>query len=375
MKFETRAIHCQHNFENASNVIVEPIQLSTTFTRDSDGHLREDAHIYSRLGNPNRDSLERTMATLEHGERALAFASGMAAIDAVFRNLQQGDHLLLPDDVFFATLQLAQTTLVPRGIDVSTVDMTSLDEVQEAIRPNTSLVWLESPSNPRLGICDIAAICKVTRTRGIHCGVDNTWATPVLTNPLLLGADMVMHSTTKYLGGHSDVLGGCVIFKNDDRLFETTHQTQRLAGAVASPMDCWLISRGIKTLYLRVRHQSASALQLATVLQTMPSIEKVHYPGLPCHPQHEIACQQMQGGFGGMLSIQIRGGEKAALRIASKLKLFTAATSLGGIESLIEHRKSVEGADSVTPENLLRISVGIENVDDLIEDLKNAMNI
>lgn len=374
MKFETQAIHCQKRHEFSATSIVDPIELSTTFARRSDGKIRDDAHIYSRLSNPNRDSLERIMATLEHGKGALAFASGMAAIDAVFRNLKQGDHILLPDDVFFATHQLAEATLVPRGIEISTASMNSLDEVQKAMRPNTSLIWLESPSNPRLGVCDIAAICQLAKSEGIICGVDNTWSTPVLTNPLLLGADLVMHSTTKYLGGHSDVLGGCVVFKNDDTFFDATQRTQRLAGAVASPMDCWLVSRGIKTLHLRVKHQSASALQLAKALQKIPAIENVHYPGLRSHPQHEIACQQMQGGFGGMLSIQIRGGEKAAMRVASQAKLFTVATSLGSIESLIEHRKSVEGPSSTTPENLLRISVGIENVDDLIEDLSAAIN-
>ncbi|MEM7476672.1 MAG: PLP-dependent transferase [Planctomycetota bacterium] len=371
MKFETRAILGQRA-ENSSNAIVEPIQLSTTFSRASDGNFRDDAHVYSRMSNPNRDAFERIMAHLEHGERALAFASGMAAIDTIFRNLKPGEHLLLPEDVFFATLQLAHATLIPQGVEVSTVNMASLTKVEKAIRPNTSLIWLESPSNPRLGICDIAALADLSQKRGILCGVDNTWATPVLTNPLLLGADLVMHSTTKYLGGHSDVLGGCLVFKREDHLFNKAQQIQRLAGAVASPIDCWLVKRGIKTLHLRVKHQSANALRIANELEAMSAIEKVHYPGLPSHPQHEFASRQMSGGFGGMLSIQVRGGEEAAMKVVAQSRLFTAATSLGGVESLIEHRKSVEGPDSETPDNLLRISVGIENVNDLIDDLGAA---
>jgi cystathionine gamma-synthase len=253
------------------------------------------------------------------------------------------------------------------------VDMSNNEAVQKAVQSNTKLIWLETPSNPLLKVCDIESIATIAHKGGALCVVDNTWATPVLQQPINLGADAVMHSTTKYFGGHCDVLGGVLVIKGNDALAEKISTIQTKAGAVPSPFDCWMISRGIKTLLLRVSAQTANAKQLAEYLHTHPKVEKVNYPGLSSHPQHAIAAKQMKGGFGGMLSVQIKGGAKEAMALTGRLKLFTIATSLGGVESLVEHRRSVEGQYSTTPENLLRVSVGIEHISDLIADWKEAL--
>ncbi len=371
MRFETAAIQSQKT-ENLGSDVSQSIHLSTTFEREPDGSY-SSGFVYSRMGNPNRTSLEKTLAILEQGKRALAFSSGMAAISAVFDYLKPGDQLLLPHDVFFATLSLAKVSFVSRGIKVETVDMSKLAAVQIAIRPETALVWIESPSNPLLNITDIEAIVQLAKPHGALVGVDNTWPTPVLQQPLVLGADVVMHSTTKYFGGHSDVLGGCLVFGRKDKFFESVSERQILNGAVPSPLDCWLVARGLKSLHLRVIHQSQSAAALARFLSSADGIEQVHYPGLESHSGNAVAAKQMKGGFGGMLSVQVSGGEKRAMEIAARLNLFTSATSLGGVESLVEHRKSVEGCASDTPDNLLRISVGLEHVDDLIDDWTQAL--
>ncbi len=355
---------------NAGAVSV-PITLSTNFEREADGSYQH-GYIYSRLDNPNRQQLEKSMCELESGHVAIAFSSGMAATSAIFQTLEPGDHVLLPDDAYYSTKDLMVELFGKWGINMSPVNMSVIDEVKSAITNRTKLVWLETPSNPQLRISDITAIADLAHAIGAKCAVDNTWSTPIGQNPLLLGADMVMHSTTKYLGGHGDVLGGAVVLK-DDELEELLRKSQQVSGAVPSPFDCWLICRGIKTLHTRFKAQMETAEKLATYLEGHKEIETVHYPGLTSHAQHDVAKKQMRG-FGAMLSVQVKGGAERALAVTGKLELFTTATSLGGVESLVEHRKSIEGEESSTPDNLLRVSVGLEHVDDLIEDWEIALN-
>jgi cystathionine gamma-synthase len=294
----------------------------------------------------------------------------MAAIHAVFQSLQSGDEVLLPTDVYYNVRLLFQAVFDRWGLHMRTADFTDLSAIEAALRPNTRLIWMETPSNPQLQLTDIAAVVQLAKSKGILTAVDNTWATPVLQRPLGLGVDISMHSSTKYFGGHSDVLGGLVILNSKNQLAERIHNIQKLSGAVPSPFDCWLVTRGIQTLHLRVKAQSATAHQLATYLHQHPTIEQVNYPGLPSHPQHTIATQQMKGGFGGMLSVLTKGD---AMAISNRLQHFTRATSLGGVESLVEHRRSVEGKGSTTPNNLLRLSIGLEDVNDLIADWEQAL--
>ena len=296
-----------------------------------------------------------------------------AAITALFNTLKAGDHLLLPHDVYYATKVMAEDLFGTKGVEVSTVVMSDLKAVKKAIQKNTAIVWLETPSNPQLNISDITKISKLAHKVGAICAVDNTWPSPVLQRPIEHGADVVMHSTSKYFGGHSDVLGGCLVLKEKDALAEQIKSIQTLTGAVPSPFECWLVTRGIKTLHVRVMQQTKNAAKLARFLEKHPKIEQVNYPGLKSHPHHKVAKKQMTEGFGAMLSVQVKGNAKNAMQLTGRLKLFTTATSLGGVESLVEHRKSIEGADSPTPDNLLRISVGLENVDDLILDWKRAL--
>lgn len=372
LHFETLAIQSTQLPNEDTKVVSTPIFMSTTFEREADGSYAS-GYIYSRMDNPNRQLLEKSIALLEKGAVGLAFASGMAATTALFQTLPIGSHLILPHDAYYTTNDLAKTIFGDKGISISEVVMTDLEQVQQAIRPETALIWVETPSNPQLAVTDIRAVAKLAHSVGARCAVDNTWPSPVLQQPLLLEADIVMHSTTKYFGGHSDVLGGCLVVKEAGELSEQLRKVQALTGAVPSPFECWLVTRGIKTLSLRVKAQSSSAAKLAEYLAQHPKIEQVNYPGLPQHPQHEIAVQQMKNGFGGMLSVQVRGDAEHALAFTGKLQLFTAATSLGGVESLIEHRKSIEGPTSPTPDNLLRISVGLEHVDDLIADWAQAL--
>ncbi|MBT8316214.1 MAG: aminotransferase class V-fold PLP-dependent enzyme [Lutibacter sp.] len=367
-KFETLAIKSTENQMSNIESVSTPIYLSSTYKRNSDGTYNNDL-IYSRNENPNRKIIEYSIAQLERGKHSFAFSSGMAAVSAIFQSLKTGDHIILPDDIYFTIKKLLREVFEQWNLTYDLVDMCDLKAVESTIKPNTSLIWVESPSNPQLKISDIKAISEIAHKKNIVCAVDNTWATPVLQNPLELGADMVIHSTTKYFGGHSDVLGGCVVL-NDDKLAEKFKSIQVLSGAVPSPFDCWLIARGIQTLHLRVSKQAENALKLAQYLESHPKIKKVLYPGLVSHPQHLLAKKQFNNGFGAMLSILIKATEKETFNISTKLKYFATATSLGGVESLVEHRKSVEGMDSLTPENLIRISVGIENIDDLIQDWK-----
>lgn len=372
LHFETLAIQSTQLPNEDTKAVSTPIFMSTTFERAADGSY-PSGYVYSRMDNPNRQLLERSIALLEKGEVGIAFASGMAATTAVFQTLPPGSHLILPHDAYYTTNDLAKTVFGSQGIQISEVNMTQLQEVQDAIRPETALIWLETPSNPQLSISDIQAIAKMAHAAGALCAVDNTWPTPVMQLPLELGADVVMHSTTKYFGGHSDVLGGCLVLKEAGELSAQIRKIQAVTGGVPSPFECWLTTRGIKTLYLRVQAQTKTANALATYLAQHPKIEQVNYPGLPTHPQHEIAKRQMYGGFGAMLSVQVKGSAADAMALTGRLKLFTTATSLGGVESLIEHRKSIEGPASPTPDNLLRLSIGLENIEDLIADWEQAL--
>jgi cystathionine gamma-synthase len=369
---ETLAVHAGSDIDSATGAVTSPIHMSTTFVRSAEGTYT-DGFMYGRTDNPNRRALEECLAALEGGERAFAFSSGQAASAAAFMALGAGDHLLLPADIYYLTGVLGSEVLGRWGLETSMVDMSDLDAVRAAIRPNTRMIWVETPSNPRLKIADIAAIVEIAHAAGAWCVCDNTWATPIATRPLLLGADAVMHSTTKYLAGHSDVTGGALILREEGDLCARVKQVQNVGGAVPSPFDCWLLLRSIRTLPWRVRAHSANATAVATSLAAHPAVERVNYPGLPTHEGYDIAQKQMSLP-GGMLSIEVRGGAAAALRVTHRVRLFTVATSLGGVESLIEHRRSVEGATSTSPESLLRISVGLEHADDLIADLAEALS-
>jgi cystathionine gamma-synthase len=369
MHLETIAVRRAAESNHLGDV-APPLHLSTTFERDENYQLR-DTFLYSRANNPTRQELEALLAALEGGAAAMAFASGQAATYAIFQSLSSGDHVLLPDDAYYGTPLLLHDLLSKWGIGYSRVDMTDLQQVEEAIRPETRLIWIETPSNPLLKITDVAAIVAVARRRGIRTVCDNTWPTPFITNPLALGCDAVMHSTTKYLGGHSDVLAGAIVCKQADAWTEQLRAIQVHGGAVSSPFDCWLVLRGIKSLAVRLRQQCQNAQQLADFLESHPRVEAVHYPGLASHKGYAIAQRQMRLP-GAMLSVQLKGDATNALRWATSLHLFTCATSLGGVESLIEHRATVEGPESRTPSNLLRISVGLEHSEDLLHDMEQA---
>ncbi len=371
MHIETTAVHAGRAADPATGAVTPSITLSTTFQRAQDGSF-PSGFVYTRADNPNRAALETALAALEGGAAAFAFSSGMAAVDAAFRTLQPGDHIVLGDDLYHGVRHLIKGMYAGWGVAFTFVDMTDLDAVRAALRPNTRAVWVETPSNPSLKIVDLPAVIALAHDAGAWCGVDNTWATPVCQRPLEVGADVVMHSTTKYIGGHSDVLGGCLVLREAGEMAARISGIQRGAGAVPSPFDCWLLLRSLSTLPVRVRAQTDSALQIASFLAAHPAVDRVHYPGLPTHPGHATAARQMHG-FGAMLSFEVRGGREAAFRLASRLQIITRATSLGGVESLIEHRRSIEGDDSPTPDNLLRLSVGLEHADDLIDDLRAAL--
>jgi cystathionine gamma-synthase len=373
MKIETRAVHAGRKPEAGARDVTPAIHLSTTFHKAEDGSL-PGGFLYSRTDNPNRAALEEALASLEEGEAALAFSSGNAATLALLHALAPGDHIIAGEDVFYGTAILIHT-LASWGLKHSFVNMQDLAAVERAVTPATRLIWVETPSNPLLHVTDIAAIAAIAQKANALLACDNTWATPLLQRPLQgLGADVVMHSVTKYLSGHSDVLSGALVFKYTGTLFEKVRSIQRDGGAVPSPFECWLTLRGLQTFPYRVRAQSAGAQRIAEFLsrQSKAKIEAVHYPGLPSHPGHKIASAQMSG-FGGMMSIQVKGGQAEAFKLVSGLKLFSHATSLGSTHSLIEHRASVEGANTRSPANLLRLSIGLEHPDDLIDDLEQAL--
>jgi cystathionine gamma-synthase len=370
MRIETLAVHAGHEVDAATGAVATPIHLSTTFERDAEGNYPH-GFIYGRSANPNRAALEKALAALEGGEEAAAFASGLAASSAVLQSLRPGDHVVAPTDVYHGMTKLLREVYQPWGVDVSFVDMTKLDDLRQAMRPETKLVWIETPSNPLLKITDISAAAGIARAAGALCVCDNTWA-PIVQRPLDLGCDLVMHSTTKYLGGHSDVTGGAIVAKQTSDFFTRVREVQTTCGGVPSPFDSWLILRGIRSLPWRMRGHCENSAKVASWLADHAQVETVHYPGLKSHLGHEIAARQMEG-FSGMLSFEVRGGREPALAVAAKTKLFVHATSLGGVESLIEHRASIKGEDPRTPQGLLRLSVGLEHPDDLIEDLAQAL--
>ena len=371
MRIETVAVHAGHSSDSATGAVTPPIHLSTTFEREADGQYRAGL-VYSRYANPNRLALEECLARLEGGVGAACFASGSAATAAVLQSLEAGAHVIAPDDAYFGTTKLMRDIFGPWKLDVTVTDMTDVSCVQRALRPTTRLIWVETPSNPLLRVVDIAKLAEIAHSQSALCAVDNTWASPVLQQPLALGADVVMHATTKYLGGHSDVLGGALVWRADGAFAQRLRAIQIAVGAVPSPFECWLTMRGVRTLPWRMRAHSTNAMALAKYLTSHERIEVVHYPGLAEHPAHALAARQMSG-FGGMLSLQVRGGRNEAMSAAARLRIVTRATSLGGTESLIEHRASVEGPGTRAPENLLRLSVGLEHVDDLIEDFEQAL--
>ena len=374
--FNTRAIHAGQEPDPATGAVNVPVHLSTTFKQDGVGGLR-GGYEYSRSGNPTRTALQEALAALEGGSTGLAFASGLAAEDALLRTVcAPGDHVILPGDAYGGTFRLVSKVFSRWGVEHTPVDLNDLDALRAAIRPTTRVIWCETPTNPLLNVSDIAALAEVAHGAGALLVVDNTFASPYLQRPLTLGADVVVHSTTKYLGGHSDVVGGALVTA-DAGLGEQLAYHQNAMGAVAGPMDAWLVLRGIKTLGVRVDRHSANAARIAEFLLEHPAVVDVLYPGLPQHRHHEIAAKQMSG-FGGMLSFRLRGGEEAALRVCERTRLFTLAESLGGVESLIEHphrmtHASAAGSPLEVPADLVRLSVGIEDVEDLLADLDQAL--
>lgn len=371
MRIETLAVHAGHAPDLATGAVNPPIYLTTTFARDAEGNLPH-GFIYARSDNPTRRELENALAALEGGETAIAFASGMGATAAVFQSMLPGEHVIAPQDAYYGTAKLLREVMAGWGLASTLVDMTDPHAVAAAVTPQTRLIWIETPSNPSLAITDIARVAQIARAAGARCVCDNTWATPVLQRPLALGCDLVMHSTTKYLGGHSDLTGGALVSPADDEWAARLRTLQTLGGAVPSAFDCWLLMRGIRSLPWRMRGHCANAAAVASFLAGHGAVEVVHYPGLASDPGHAVAERQMTA-FGGMVSMQVKGGAEAALAVVRRVKLFTRATSLGGTESLIEHRASVEGPESRTPPGLLRLSIGLEHPADLIEDLDQAL--
>ncbi len=371
MRFETLAVHAGASVDPVTRAITPPIHLSTTFERAEDGAF-PGGYIYTRSGNPTRLALEECLTALEGGAAAAAFASGSAATAAIFQAMEPGDEVIASEDAYYGTPLLLRDHFSRWGLGVNFVDMRDPGVIERAVTPRTRLIWIETPSNPRLHVTDIAACVAIAARCGAKTVVDNTWPTPVLQRPFTLGADLVMHSTTKYLSGHSDVLGGVVIARENDAFFARVREIQGGGGAVPAPFDCWLVLRGIRSLPYRMRGHVEGARRLAAFLAEQSGIERVYYPGLPSDPGHAVASRQMSD-FGGMLSIGVRGGRAEAFGLAARLKLVTRATSLGGPETLIEHRASIEGTHSKAPENLLRISVGLEHPDDLIDDFRQAL--
>ncbi|WP_423145983.1 trans-sulfuration enzyme family protein [Rubrolithibacter danxiaensis] len=370
MKIETIAIHAGNHISEDSKAVIQPITLSTTFERGADGGY-PGGYMYTRANNPNRSSLENVVAQLEGGADACAFSSGNAAGAAVFQALEPGSHVIAADDMYHGLRNLINTAY--KGVlEVDYADLSDIELLKSLIKDNTRLIWIETPSNPLLKITDIEAICSRVKTKGIKVCCDNTFATPVFQRPLELGADIVMHSTTKYFGGHSDVLGGALITKEKDTMWDKIRSLQELSGAVPSPFDCYLTVRGIKTLPYRMKGHAFNAQKAVEFLQKHPLVEEIFYPGLETHKNHLVAAKQMIG-FGGMFSFLVKGGAEKARKVVNSTQLFTQATSLGGVESLIEHRASIEGPNTKTPLNLLRVSIGLENIEDLLQDLSQAL--
>lgn len=378
MKFSTRAIHVGQDADSATGATIVPIYQTSTFTQAGPGDHK--GYEYSRSGNPTRAALEEALASLEGGTYGLAFASGLAAENTVLSILRPGDHVVAAEDLYGGTARLLRQVFGPMGIETTFVDTTDSSAVLAAIRPATRMIWVESPSNPLLAITDIAAVARIARAAGVLLVVDNTFATPYLQRPLELGADVVVHSTTKYAGGHSDVVGGAIVVSSAE-LRDRFAFHQNAAGGVPGPFDSWLVLRGLKTLALRMRAHSENALAVARVMESHPAVEAVYYPGLASHPQHELASKQM-AAFGGMVSVRLAGGREAAHAFLQALELFSLAESLGGVESLASYpaemtHASLPGEDRERrgiSGGLVRLSVGIEDASDLIEDVTNALS-
>ena len=371
LRFETLAVHAGHGVDPASGAVTPPIHLSTTFERASDGSYPH-GYVYARNHNPNRNGLEEALAALEGGAACAAFSSGLAAVTAVIQGLAPRDHVVAPSDIYHGTANVLKHLFAKWTVDATFVDMTSADATAAALRPQTRLVWIETPSNPLLRCVDIEHAAALARRAGARAVCDNTFASPALQSPLALGCDFVVHATTKYLGGRSDVMGGAVVARADDAAFADVRAAQLYGGAVPSPFDCWLVMRSLPTLPARMHAHCANAQRVAEFLRGHAQVAAVHYPGLDESPYHALARRQMRG-FGGMLSFEVKGGRDAAMAVAAAVEIFTRATSLGGVESLIEHRASIEGPESRTPQGLLRVSIGLEHPDDLIDDLAQAL--
>lgn len=371
---ETNAAQALHFIDSATGAIVPPIQPSTTFARGSDYALISPAHSYGRDHNPTYLAAEQLLATLEGAESALLFSSGMAAAMAIVQSLQPGDHIVAPKVMYWGLRNWLVKFCKNWGLNLDLFDLADPAALSRTVQPGkTRLIWVETPCNPTWDVVDIAAAAQVARDAKAKLVVDSTVATPVLTRPIELGADIVMHSATKYLNGHGDVVAGLLATARNDSFWEHIAEVRSHGGAIAGSFEAWLLQRGMRTLFLRVRQASVSALAIARHFEAHPKLAAVLYPGLKVHAGHEIAKRQMQGGFGGMLSLRVKGGESAARAVATKCRVFIPATSLGGVESLIEHRYSIEGASSPIPKDLLRLSIGIEHVDDLIADLQQAL--
>ena len=377
-KFATRAIHAGQRPDPSTGAIMTPVYMTSTFVQESPGVVKE-GYDYARSKNPTRTALEANLASLEGGRHGFCFSSGLAATDCVLHTLKAGDHVVLCDDVYGGTFRIIDKVFKHHAIEYTRVDMTDLAATEAAFKPSTRLAWVETPTNPMLKVIDIAAVTKLAKARAVRTVVDNTFASPFLQNPLALGADIVMHSSTKYIGGHSDVIGG-VLVTSDDAIAERLRFLQNSVGAVPSPMDCFMLLRSTKTMHVRLQRHCENAAAVAQWLEKHPKVESVRYPGLKSHPQHEIARRQMRD-FGGMVTATLRGGLDTSRRFLERVHLFSLAESLGGVESLIEHPAIMTHA-SVPPENraalgisdgLVRLSVGIEDVDDLIRDLENAL--
>jgi cystathionine gamma-synthase len=375
--FATRAIHAGQEFDPTTGAVIPPLYLTSTFVQRSIGDLR-GGYEYTRGTNPTRDGLQVQIAALEGGKHGISFASGLAAEDAILRAvLKPGDRVVMGNDVYGGTHRLVNRLHVPWGVRLDVVDLSDLDATREALAEGARVLWVETPSNPLMKISDLAALSELGHAAGAIVVVDNTFATPYLQQPLAFGADVVVHSTTKYLGGHSDVLGGAVVL-NDDELAEQIGFIQFAAGGVSGPLDAWLTTRGIKTLAVRIDRHTANAQAIADALVGHPALTRVYYPGLADHPGHELAARQMRG-FGGMLSIAFTGGAAAAKRFAESTELFQLAESLGGVESLVNYpaemtHASVRGTELEVPDDLVRLSVGIEGVDDLVADVMGALD-
>jgi cystathionine gamma-synthase len=370
LRLETIAVRAGAEIDPTTGALAPPLHLSTTFEH---GPASEPVHgfLYVRQKNPTQLRLEAALRDLEGGLAAMVFSSGMAASTAMLQALQSGSHVIFSDDIYIDVRNLARDFLPSWGVESTVEDFQNLEALKSAVRSNTKLLWIETPSNPLMKILDIRAIAQIAHQAGAQLLVDNTFATPILQRPLIDGADVVLHSTTKYCGGHSDVQGGCLVVKSQKLLDRLLH-IREVLGAVASPFNSWMILRGLRSLPCRMERHSANGGAVAGALAACPSVQAVYYPGLTSHAGHDIAERQMKG-FGGMLSFLVCGGRAEALRVASRVNLFVNATSLGGVESLIEHRASGEGKISRAPENLLRLSLGLEHPDDLIEDLMQAL--